>query len=100
MTEHTPKPLICVGGKPLIVCHIDRLAHAGIKHIVINHSWLGEQIVQRLQDGHDRGIQIRSSAEEQRLETAPEGKKAMPLQREAQCYLITRDTSAPWHLRC
>jgi len=96
MTEHTPKPLICVGGKPLIVWHIERLAHAGIKHIVINHSWLGEQIVQRLQDGHDWGVQIRYSAEEQPLETATGVKKALPLLQDAPFLLISSDIWCPW----
>ena len=43
LTDHTPKPLLAVAGKPLIVWHIERLALAGVKDIVINHAWLGEK---------------------------------------------------------
>ncbi|MBN8774465.1 MAG: nucleotidyltransferase family protein [Thiobacillus sp.] len=44
LTDHTPKPLLAVGGKPLIVWHIERLRAAGFSHIVINHAHLGQQI--------------------------------------------------------
>ena len=41
LTDHTPKPLLAVGGKPLIVWHIERLRDAGFTRIVINHAHLG-----------------------------------------------------------
>ena len=44
LTDHTPKPLLQVGGKPLIVWHIERLAAAGYTRSVINHAHLGAQI--------------------------------------------------------
>ncbi|WP_347317094.1 nucleotidyltransferase family protein, partial [Ralstonia pseudosolanacearum] len=40
LTDRTPKPLLPVGGKPLIVWQIERLAAAGVRDIVINHAWL------------------------------------------------------------
>ena len=43
LTDHTPKPLLPVAGKPLIVWHIERLAAAGIRDLVINHAHLGQQ---------------------------------------------------------
>jgi MurNAc alpha-1-phosphate uridylyltransferase len=46
LTDHTPKPLLVAGGKPLIVWHLERLAAAGFREIVINHAHLGEQIEQ------------------------------------------------------
>ena len=63
LTDHTPKPLLPVGGKPLIVWHIEALAGAGIKNIVINHAWLGEQIPRTLGDGSRWGVKIDYSAE-------------------------------------
>jgi len=63
LTDKTPKPLLFVGGKPLIVWHIEALARAGITEIVINHAWLGEQISATLGDGCRWGVQIHYSAE-------------------------------------
>jgi MurNAc alpha-1-phosphate uridylyltransferase len=70
LTDHTPKPLLEVGGKPLIVWHIENLVRAGIREIVINHAHLGAQIEQALGDGSRFGAHIRYSSEGQALETA------------------------------
>lgn len=70
LTDHTPKPLLKVGGKPLIVWHIERLAKAGFKLIVINHAHLGQQIEDALGDGAQWGVQIQYSPEQVALETA------------------------------
>ena len=51
LTDRLPKPLLEVRGKPLIVHHVEALARAGFDEIVINLSWLGEQIRARLGDG-------------------------------------------------
>jgi MurNAc alpha-1-phosphate uridylyltransferase len=80
LTDHTPKPLLCVGGKPLIVWQIEALARAGIRRIVINHAWLGEQFAASLGDGSGWGVSIRYSAEgDASLETAGGIAKALPL---------------------
>ena len=50
LTDHTPKPLLSVGGKSLIVWHIERLAKAGFKEILINHAHLGSQIEAALKE--------------------------------------------------
>jgi MurNAc alpha-1-phosphate uridylyltransferase len=63
LTDHTPKPLLVVGGRPLITWHVERLAAAGIHDIVINHAHLGEQIERALGDGSTWGVHIRYSAE-------------------------------------
>jgi len=63
LTDHTPKPLLPVGGKPLIVWHIERLVAAGLCEIVVNHAHLGQQIVDALGDGSAWGASIRYSAE-------------------------------------
>jgi MurNAc alpha-1-phosphate uridylyltransferase len=71
LTDHTPKPLLMVGGKPLIVWHIERLARAGITEIIINHAHLGAQIESALGDGSRYGVRIRYSPEHpSALETA------------------------------
>ena len=70
LTDLTPKPLLQVGGKPLIVWHIERLVDAGITDIVINHAHLGKKIEQALGDGSRFGATIRYSDEGTALETA------------------------------
>jgi MurNAc alpha-1-phosphate uridylyltransferase len=79
LTDHTPKPLLPVGGKPLIIWHIERLAHAGITNIVINHAHLGEQIETALGTGSQLGVTIHYSAEGNALETAGGIAYALPL---------------------
>ena len=70
LTDLTPKPLLEVGGKALIVWHIERLARAGITDLVINHAHLGKQIEQALGDGSRFGAHIKYSSEGTALETA------------------------------
>ncbi|MEZ5447836.1 MAG: nucleotidyltransferase family protein [Thiolinea sp.] len=81
LTEHTPKPLLAVGGKPLIVWHIEKLAQAGFREIVINIAWLGEQIPAALGDGSRWTVHLQYSDEqaEGALETAGGIIKALPL---------------------
>lgn len=70
LTDHTPKPLLQAGGKPLIVWHIERLVHAGITDLVINHAHLGKQIEHALGSGSRFGATISYSDEGTALETA------------------------------
>jgi MurNAc alpha-1-phosphate uridylyltransferase len=80
LTDRTPKPLLPVAGKPLIVWHLERLARAGFRDIVINHAHLGEQIEALLDDGSAWGVSIRYSAEPPgALETAGGIAKALPM---------------------
>ncbi len=79
LTDHTPKPLLQVGGKPLIVWHIERLCAAGFTHIVINHAHLGAQIEAALGNGADLGVSIEYSREGTALETAGGIATALPL---------------------
>ena len=44
LTDDTPKPLLKVGGKPLIVWHLEALRAAGITQVVINTAWLGKKL--------------------------------------------------------
>lgn len=70
LTDHTPKPLLKVGGKPLIVWHIEHLAKAGFREIVINHAHLGAQVEQSLGNGAQWDVSIQYSPEANALETA------------------------------
>jgi MurNAc alpha-1-phosphate uridylyltransferase len=70
LTDHTPKPLLPVGEKPLIVWHLEHLAQAGFKEVVINHAHLGSQIEAALGDGAKWGLHIQYSPEHVALETA------------------------------
>lgn len=79
LTDHTPKPLLQAGGKSLIVWHIERLVHAGITELVINHAHLGAQIEAALGDGRQFGAHIRFSSEGTALETAGGIANALPL---------------------
>ena len=79
LTDVTPKPLLEVGGKPLIVWQIEALARAGIRRIVINHAWLGEQIPAYLGDGSRYGVQLYYSAERAALETAGGIAQVLPI---------------------
>ena len=80
LTDHTPKPLLPVGGKPLIAWHLERLAAAGFTEVVINHAHLGKKIEAALGDGSQWGLRIRYSAEPPgALETAGGIANALPL---------------------
>ena len=63
LTDNQPKPLIQLAGKPIITHLIERLAGAGIRDLVINHAWHGEQIVKQLGNGSTLGVNIHYSPE-------------------------------------
>lgn len=92
LTDHTPKPLLAVGGKPLIVWHIERLAAAGFRQIVINHAHLGAHIEAALADGKAWGVQIVYSPEQHALETAGGIAKALPLLGDMPFLVVNGDT--------
>jgi MurNAc alpha-1-phosphate uridylyltransferase len=79
LTDHTPKPMLPVDGRPLIEHHVRKLVTAGFEHIVINHAYLGEQIEAHLNDGSDFGCRISYSQEACALETGGGIFKALPL---------------------
>lgn len=71
LTLETPKPLVEVGGQPLIVWHIKALQAAGITDIAINASWLADKLIDTLGDGAKYGVTLHWSVEEDEpLETA------------------------------
>lgn len=79
LTDSTPKPLLKVRGKSLIVWHLENLAKAGIKEVVINHAHLGHMVVAELGNGDPWGVSIQYSAENTALETAGGIANASPL---------------------
>lgn len=91
LTDHCPKPLLDVGGKPLIVHHLERLAHAGIRDLVINVSYRAEQIVDALGDGSAYGVSIAWSHETMPLETGGGIRQALPLLGDMPFLLVNGD---------
>jgi len=93
LTDHCPKPLLRVHGKALIEWHLDALARAGVRQVVINTAWLEAQFPAALGDGSRWGLSIRYSHEGRdhggALETAGGIAKAMP-------WLQTPDTDTFW----
>lgn len=80
LTDRIPKPLVPVGGKPLIVHHLEKLAKAGFREIVINLGHLGSKIPEALGDGSSMGLNIAYSDEgPEPLETGGGITKALPL---------------------
>lgn len=98
LTDHCPKPLLKVRGKPLIEWHLQALAAGGIERVVINTAWLEEQIPAALGDGSRWGLEIRYSMEGRdhggALETAGGIAKALPLLDEC-FWLVSGDIHAP-----
>ena len=91
LTLTTPKPLLTVAGKPLIVWHIEALKKIGVTEIVINAAWLKEKLVTALGDGKQFGVNITWSLEDEGLETAGGIIQALPLLGEAPFLLINGD---------
>ena len=91
LTDTMPKPLLAVGGKPLIVWHIENLVRAGITEIIINHAHLGHMLELALGDGSQFGAQIRYSAEGEALESAGGIAHALPLLGNAPFLVVNGD---------
>jgi len=79
LTDHLPKPLLEVGGKPLVAWLIERLRTGGFRDLVLNHAHLGAAIESALGDGGALGVSIRYSREAAALGTAGGIAQALPL---------------------
>jgi MurNAc alpha-1-phosphate uridylyltransferase len=97
LTDRLPKPMLPVGGKPLIVWHLARLAAAGIRDVVINHAWLGHEIERALGDGAAHGVRISYSAEATALETAGGIAQALPLLGDDPFLVVNGDIWCDWN---
>lgn len=91
LTETCPKPLIPVGGKPLIVYHLEKLKACGVTDIVINVHHLGQQIMETLGTGESWGVKIVYSQERDLLETGGGICTALPLLGEEPFILVNGD---------
>src|SRR5574343_668081 len=98
LTEATPKPLLAVQGKPLIVWHLEALARDGVRDVVINTAHLEEQFPAALGDGSRWGLRIRYSMEGRdhggALETTGGMAKALPWLGEA-FWVLAGDVFVP-----
>ena len=82
LTDQVPKPLLTVRGKPLIVYHLEKLSRLGVREVVINLAWLGEQIRAALGDGARWGLRFTTATRAtQALETGGGIFQALPLAR-------------------
>lgn len=93
LTDHTPKPMLLVRGKPLVVWHLEALARAGVREVVINLSWLGGSIREALGGGAQFGLQIQYSEEPPgALEVGGGIFHALPLLGDAPFIVVNGDT--------
>lgn len=99
LTDHTPKPLLAVRGRPLIEHHLDALAAAGVREAVINLGWLGEQIRAQLGDGSRWGLRLAWSDEGwPALETGGGIFRALPLLGAAPFVVVNGDVYTDYPL--
>ena len=91
LTHETPKPLLKVGGVPLLEHHLLGLRDAGVSDVVVNASYLGDQIAAFCGDGGHWGLRIRVSREAAPLETAGGIIEALPLLGERPFLVVNGD---------
>lgn len=91
LTDHRPKPLLEVGGKALLDWHLQALAAAGFREVVINASYLAEQIVAFCGAGSRWSLQLHYSVESRALETAGGIVQALPLLGEGPFLVVNGD---------
>ena len=91
LTLYTPKPLLEVGGKPLIVWHIEKLKNIGVTEIIINSAWLADKLIGALGDGSKFGVRILWTREDEGLETAGGIINALPLLGDKPFILVNGD---------
>jgi MurNAc alpha-1-phosphate uridylyltransferase len=98
LSDTCPKPLLVVHGKRLIEWHLEALARAGVREVVVNTDWLEEQIADTLGDGSRWGLAIAYSREGRdhggALETAGGIAKALPLLGDA-FWIVSADVWVP-----
>ncbi|MCP4409376.1 MAG: nucleotidyltransferase family protein [Gammaproteobacteria bacterium] len=100
LTDHTPKPLLKVGGRPLIEHHLYALAKGGFTEIVINIAHLSGRIRPALGDGRQYGLTIHYSDEgELALETGGGIFRALALLGEAPFLVVNSDIWCDYPLR-
>src|SRR5262245_17142019 len=99
-TSSRPKPLLEIGGVPLIERHLQRLAACGVEEVVVNLSYRGAQIRERLGDGTRFGLAVHYSDEgEPPLETAGGIVRALPLLGASPFLLVNADVFTDFDFR-
>lgn len=100
LTDEQPKPLLQIGGTSLIERHLERLAESGVAEVVINLSYRGAQVRERLGDGARFGVEIAYSEEgEPPLETAGGIVHALPLLGSEPFLLVNSDVYTDFDFR-
>lgn len=99
LTEHCPKPLLPVAGKPLLRHHLERLARLGIREVVVNASYLGDQVEDFLTQQTDLGMGLLVSREPERLETGGGIHNALPLLGDEPFLLVNSDVWCDYPLQ-
>jgi MurNAc alpha-1-phosphate uridylyltransferase len=100
LTDRIPKPLLPVAGKPLIEYHIETLAAAGIRELVINHAHLGVRVEQALGDGSRWGTRIQYSPEAEALGTGGGICNALPLLGSQPFIVVNGDVWTDYDFAC
>lgn len=97
LTDRSPKPLLAVGGKPLLAWHLQALAQAGLREVLINHAHLGQMLIDFFGDGAAYGLHITWSAEPPgALETAGGIRQALPALGDAAFLVVNGDIHCDW----
>ncbi|MGE5170400.1 MAG: N-acetylmuramate alpha-1-phosphate uridylyltransferase MurU, partial [Rudaea sp.] len=91
LSDATPKPLLPVGGKPLIAWQVEALARAGFRDIVVNVAHRAERMRDFLGDGAAFGVRIAWSHEPEPLETAGGIATASPLLAPGPALIVSGD---------
>src|ERR1700712_3026983 len=91
LSDRVPKPLLEVGGKPLIAWQIERLVATGFRDLVVNVAYLGQAIENAVGDGKRFGADIRYSRESEPLEVAGGIATALPLLRDGVVLVVSGD---------
>ncbi|MFT5502186.1 MAG: MurNAc alpha-1-phosphate uridylyltransferase [Woeseiaceae bacterium] len=97
ITDATPKAMVSVRGEPLIDRHLHMLAAAGMKTVVINLGWLGEQISEHVGSGSRYGLQVVYSPEyDNILETGGGIHRALPMLGNKPFWVVNADVFTAW----
>ena len=99
LTHDTPKPLLKVSGVPLLEHHLLNLRDAGVSDVVVNASYLGDQIADFCGDGRRWGLRIRVSRESAPLETAGGIIEALPVLGELPFLVVNGDVYCDYPLK-
>jgi NDP-sugar pyrophosphorylase family protein len=92
LTDRTPKPLLPIAGRPLLVWNLLLLKRHGITDILINLHHLGDQIVQAIGDGTRFGLRVAYSHEPELQGTGGGIGQAAPFLKDGPFLVLNGDT--------